>query len=64
MTAPVLRGLHHVKLPVSDLDTSLRWYQRVFDARCLAQFDHYDGAGYRYAVIVRLPGVDVPIELR
>ena len=64
MTAPRLQGLHHVKLPVSDLDTSLSWYQRVFDAQYLSQFDHYDRAGCRYAVILRLPGVDIPIELR
>jgi catechol 2,3-dioxygenase-like lactoylglutathione lyase family enzyme len=64
MTAPRLKGLHHVKLPVSDLDTSLTWYQRVFDAEHLSQFDHYDGAGARYAVILQLPGVDIPVELR
>ncbi|MCW2654337.1 MAG: glyoxalase/bleomycin resistance protein/dioxygenase [Mycobacterium sp.] len=64
MTAPRLQGLHHLKLPVSDLDTSLSWYQRVFDAQYLSQFDHYDRAGQRYAVILRLPGVDIPIELR
>src|ERR1700676_4028799 len=64
MTAPRLKGLHHVKLPVSDLDASLTWYRRVFDAKHLSQFDHYDGAGARYAVILQLPGVDTPIELR
>ena len=64
MTAPRLHGLHHVKLPVTDLDTSLNWYQRVFDAQYLSQFDDYDGGGYRYAVILWLPGVDIPIALR
>jgi catechol 2,3-dioxygenase-like lactoylglutathione lyase family enzyme len=64
MTAPRLKGLHHIKLPVTDLDTSLSWYQRVFDAEHLSQFDHYDGAGARYAVIPQLPGVDILIELR
>jgi hypothetical protein len=28
MTAPRLKGLHHIKLPVTDLNTSLSWYQR------------------------------------
>jgi catechol 2,3-dioxygenase-like lactoylglutathione lyase family enzyme len=64
MPAPRLNGLHHIKLPVTDLDTSLTWYGRVFDAEHLTQFDHYDGAGTRYAVILQLPGVDTPIELR
>ncbi|MEV6239585.1 VOC family protein [Lentzea sp. NPDC051838] len=26
MTAPLLDGIHHLKLPVSDLDKSLDWY--------------------------------------
>ena len=64
MTAPSLKGLHHIKLPVADLDASLAWYQRVFDAQHLTRFDHYDGAGIRYAIIVQLPGLDVPVELR
>jgi catechol 2,3-dioxygenase-like lactoylglutathione lyase family enzyme len=64
MTAPRLKGLHHIKLPVTDLDSSLSWYQRVFDAEHLSRFDHYDGAGARYAVILQLPGVDILIELR
>jgi catechol 2,3-dioxygenase-like lactoylglutathione lyase family enzyme len=64
MTAPRLKGLHHIKLPVTDLDTSLSWYQRVFDAEYQAHFDHYDHSGTRYAVILQLPGVDIPIELR
>lgn len=64
MPAPRLHGLHHVKLPVTNLDASLAWYQRVFDARHLAQFDHFGDGGVRFAVILALPGLDVPIELR
>jgi catechol 2,3-dioxygenase-like lactoylglutathione lyase family enzyme len=64
MTVPALAGLHHLKLPVSDLDLSLAWYQRVLGANHLAQFDHVDDDGQRYAVIVAVPGVDVPLELR
>ena len=26
MSAPALLGLHHLKLPVSDLDASIDWY--------------------------------------
>jgi catechol 2,3-dioxygenase-like lactoylglutathione lyase family enzyme len=64
MTPPRLNGLHHIKLPVSDLDTSLTWYQHVFGADHLTHFDHYDHTGQRYAVILQRPGVDILIELR
>jgi catechol 2,3-dioxygenase-like lactoylglutathione lyase family enzyme len=64
MSAPVLLGLHHLKLPVSDLDASIDWYGRVFDAEYLPQFDHFDSDGVRYAVIISVPGLPVPIELR
>lgn len=45
MAAPVQHGLHHLKLPVSDLDSLLAWYERVFGAQHLAQFDHLDNTG-------------------
>jgi len=64
MAAPRLRGLHHLKLPVTDLDASLVWYQQVFDAEHLTQFDHLGDDGVRYAVILAVPGLNVPIELR
>jgi hypothetical protein len=32
VAAPTLSGLHHLKIPVSDLDVNLDWCQRVFDA--------------------------------
>jgi catechol 2,3-dioxygenase-like lactoylglutathione lyase family enzyme len=64
MSAPPLLGLHHLKLPVSDLDVSIDWYRRVFDAEYLSQFDHVDGSGVRYAVIISVPGPPAPVELR
>ena len=64
MNAPTLSGLHHLKLPASDLDTTLAWYRRVFGAQHLAQFDHLDDNGVRYAVIVAIPSVPTPLELR
>src|ERR1700736_3164813 len=64
MAAPRLHRLHHIKLPVTGRDTSLNGSRRVFDAQHLTRFDPYDGAGTRYAVILQLPGVDIPIELR
>jgi catechol 2,3-dioxygenase-like lactoylglutathione lyase family enzyme len=64
MAAPVLHGLHHFKLPVSDLDSALAWYARVLGAQHLAQFDHFDNTGVRYAVNLAIPGVSAPLELR
>lgn len=64
MTELRLAGIHHVKFPVTDVDRSLAWYQKVFGAHHLAVLDHRDRAGVRYAVILRIPGVDVPVELR
>lgn len=64
MGAPRLAGIHHLKLPVTDLEASLRWYQRVFGAEHIGRYDHLDRAGGRYAVIMQIPGVDVPVELR
>ena len=64
MNTPPVSGLHHLKLPVSDLDTSLHWYERVFGAEHLAQFDHFDDNGARYAVIIAIPGLPTPLELR
>lgn len=59
MAAPRLNGLHHIKLPVSDLDTSLTRYGQVFGAEHLTRFDHHDGSGVRYAVTLQLPGVEI-----
>jgi catechol 2,3-dioxygenase-like lactoylglutathione lyase family enzyme len=64
MSAPALLGLHHLKLPVSDLDASIDWYGKVFDAEYSPQFDHVDSFGVRYAVIITVPGLPVPVELR
>jgi catechol 2,3-dioxygenase-like lactoylglutathione lyase family enzyme len=61
---PALSGIHHVKLPVADLEAAIDWYGRVLGAERLGHLDHHDGDGALYAVIVRLPGLDVPVELR
>ncbi|TLF81176.1 VOC family protein [Nocardia cyriacigeorgica] len=35
---PDLAGIHHVKIPVSDLPRSVRWYREVFGFRPTMQF--------------------------
>jgi len=36
--APLLDGVHHLKLPVTDLGRSLEWYHRVLGYRLEAEF--------------------------
>lgn len=38
VTAPVLDGVHHLKLPVRDLARSLEWYERVLGYRKVVEF--------------------------
>jgi catechol 2,3-dioxygenase-like lactoylglutathione lyase family enzyme len=64
MAAQTLSGLHHLKIPVADLERSLDWYERVFDAVHVSGLDHFDGDGTRYATILNVPGIPVPLELR
>lgn len=64
MTTPAVSGLHHLKVPVSDLDVTLAWYARVFGARRRPELDHTDHEGNLFASVVDLPGVDTMIELR
>ncbi|MFF3909684.1 VOC family protein [Streptomyces sp. NPDC001848] len=61
---PVVRGLHHIKIPVSDLERSIASYGSVLGARRLEEFDHVTPDGELCAVILDIPGVDVPVELR
>lgn len=41
---PEIVGIHHVKFPVSDLETSRRWYEQVFGTRVALEFRD-DAAG-------------------
>lgn len=61
---PAVRGLHHIKIPVSDLDQSITWYTSVLNARRLEALDHATQDGTLFAVILNVPGTDVPLELR
>ena len=64
MAAPSLAGMHHLKIAVTDLNTHLGWYQRVFDAMHMPALEHVDNDGTRYAAILNIPGVPVSLELR
>jgi catechol 2,3-dioxygenase-like lactoylglutathione lyase family enzyme len=65
MSTPApLRGIHHVKVPVADLDVSLAFYERTLCATRLPEADHVRDDGTRYACILRVPGLDTLLELR
>lgn len=36
-------GIHHLKIPVSDLARSRAWYERVFDLDLMIEFPDHDG---------------------
>ncbi|HJQ47565.1 MAG TPA: VOC family protein [Amycolatopsis sp.] len=38
MTAPTLDGIHHVKLPVADIDRTLAWYESRLGYRLVLRF--------------------------
>jgi Glyoxalase/Bleomycin resistance protein/Dioxygenase superfamily len=55
-------GIHHIKLPVSDLARSREWYERVLAYTVDRKFP--DDDGIVRGVGGRLPGTDVPVALR
>jgi catechol 2,3-dioxygenase-like lactoylglutathione lyase family enzyme len=64
METPEVAGLHHIQFPVSDLDASIAWFERVLGARYQPEFDHHDADKVRYAVILQVPGLAFPVQLR
>jgi len=61
---PVHNGIHHIKLPVSDLERSTDWYSTVLGARRLTELDHHRPDGTLFAVIMEVPGFAGRLELR
>lgn len=61
---PQLAGIHHLKVPVSDLDASLRFYERVLGGRRMPLFDHLTPSGVLFAYMLDIPGLLQPLELR
>ena len=62
MTNVEFTGIHHVKLPVSDLSRSREWYERVLGYTVDREFPDDDGVVR--GVGGRLPGQGVPVALR
>jgi catechol 2,3-dioxygenase-like lactoylglutathione lyase family enzyme len=64
METPGIAGLHHIQFPVSDLEENISWFGRVLGARHQPALDHYDAENVRFAVILDLPGLPFPVQLR
>jgi len=64
MSTPSHNGIHHIKLPVTDLERSTEWYSTVLGARRLTQLDHRRPGGTLFAVILDVPGIAGKVELR
>lgn len=55
-------GIHHIKLPVSDLGRSREWYERVLGY--VVDLEFPDEQGVLRGVGGHLPGAGVPLALR
>lgn len=55
MGVPLLDGIHHVKIPVTDLARSREWYERVFGFTVELEFRDDDGV--MRGLSGRLPGL-------
>ncbi len=62
---PTLKGIHHLKIAVSNLDASLEFYKAALNAERIPQFDHRRVSdGSLYAYILQVPGLGAALELR
>jgi catechol 2,3-dioxygenase-like lactoylglutathione lyase family enzyme len=61
---PEILGIHHLKLPVSDLERSLQFYERALGAERIAEADHRRPDGSLFAYILNVPGLGTQLELR
>ena len=64
MNKSPLKGIHHVKFPVRELDRSEKFYTEVFDAKRNRAWDHKHPDGSCYAYILEVPNLGTLLELR
>lgn len=62
--APEHQGLHHLKLCVSDLERSARWYGAVLGAGRVSELDHRRPDGTLFSVVLDVPHLPCRLELR
>lgn len=61
---PVITGVHHISLTATDIDASLDWYQRLFEAdRVDYKFLHYDAEDTGYGVLLIEPHTGLVIGI-
>lgn len=58
--AATIVGIHHVKIPVTDLATSRAWYERVFGFR--TRWEYADDGGTVRGVAGEIAGIGVGIR--
>jgi catechol 2,3-dioxygenase-like lactoylglutathione lyase family enzyme len=63
-TRPNFDGIHHLKVAVSDVRRSDEFYARALGAERIDGYDRYDAAGRLTSVILEIPGLGTPFELR
>ena len=61
MSTATIIGVHHVKFPVSDLQRSREWYERVLGFDRVGEYAAPDGA--RRKVFLRHPGLHARVGL-
>ena len=60
-----INGIHHIKLPVSDLQRSLDFYGRLLGCKPIPELEHRHASdGALYAHICEVPGLGTKPELR
>ena len=64
MSSPTFTGVHHLKFPVSDIEKTAAWFEKVLLAKRVERFNHTDEKGRIFAAMLHLPGVSAPVELR
>jgi catechol 2,3-dioxygenase-like lactoylglutathione lyase family enzyme len=62
--ALAVKGIHHLKFPVADVERSLDFYSRVFGGKRIERADHRDASGAVYAYILDMPGWGTLLDLR
>jgi glyoxylase I family protein len=63
-TTPAILGLAHFAFVVRDLDASIAWYQKVFDATLVeGEFPHYGRPWTGFAKLVIEPNTGIAIGL-